>query len=298
VSRRLKADLLLLLCTAIWGATFVIVKDALADASVFAFLALRFALATAALAAVYPGHLRRMKLADVRAGMVIGACMFGGYTFQTLGIRLTTPSKAAFITGFCVVLVPVFLAIFGRRKAHAWIWTGAAAALAGVYLLAIPASGFAELNRGDLLVFFGAIGFALHIISIGHYSPKHPPAVLTFVQIATTAALVTAGAGVAWLTGFEPPRVAWTGELIAAIALTGVLATALTFSVQVWAQQHTSSAHTAILFAFEPVWAALTSYLVLHERMSGRAMTGAALILAGILLAELKGKAPAMAERA
>ena len=291
--RKLKADLLLICCTLIWGATFVLVKDALASASVFVFLALRFLLATVVLILMYGRELRKVGAGGFRAGALIGCCMFGGYAFQTAGLALTTPSKAAFITGFFVVLVPVLLAFFGSRSVPLWVWFGALSAFAGLYFLAVPPSGLAALNRGDLLVLACALLFALHVISIGHYSTRYSTGALTLIQVALTALFTILCVPLfAWM-GAEQPRVVWTRGLILAVVATGIFATALAFSVQVWAQQYTSAHHAAIIFTLEPVFAGLTSFAFYHERLGARSLAGAALILGGILIAELLGPAPA-----
>lgn len=296
MSRRLRADLSLVLCTVIWGATFVVVKGALADASVFAFLAARFVLATVLMGLIFRADLRRTTRADLIAGALIGFFMFSGYVFQTAGLVETTPSKAGFITGFSVVMVPVFMAIFWGRHINRWVWGGALAALAGLYFLSVPAEGFAKLGRGDLLVFGCAVMFALHIAFVGHYSPRHSVGALSFLQVATTAALTLLALPVLSVTQWEAPRITWTPGLIGAVLVTAVLATAVSFSVQVWAQQRTTPTHTAIIFSLEPVFAALTSYLLIHERLSRRGLSGAVLILGGILLAELKGPSQAAPE--
>jgi drug/metabolite transporter (DMT)-like permease len=296
VSRNLKADLLLILCSLIWGASFVVVKAALMDASVFAFLAIRFAVATLSLAAFSFGDLRTLHVPSLRAGVVMGFCMFGGYAFQTAGIELTTPSKAAFVTGFSVVLVPVFLGLFARQRIAPAIWAGALAAVAGLYYLTVPSSGLGDLNRGDLLVLCGSVAFALHIIAIGRYARRHSPRVLNLLQVTATMLLICLTGSLLTAAGRESFRVAWTARLVAAVLLTGVLATAVAFSVQVWAQQHTSPSHAAIVFTLEPVFAALTSFAFFHERLGLRALAGAALILVGILFAEFKGPAPAATE--
>jgi drug/metabolite transporter (DMT)-like permease len=296
VSRNLKADLLLACCTLIWGATFVVVKAALADASVLAFLVMRFTVAAALLSVLYRRELRTLTARSLRAGAVMGCCMFGGYAFQTTGIKFTTPSKAAFVTGFSVVLVPLFLAVFARRRIRSWVWAGAFSALAGLYYLTVPASGLSGLNAGDLLVLCGAVAFALHIIAIGHYAPHHPLGALNLLQVAATMLMTFAAVPLLLAAGRTPIRIVWTTRLMVAVLVTGALATALAFSVQVWAQQHTSASHAAIVFALEPVFAALTSFAFFHERLGSRALLGSALILAGILLAELKGPAPAATE--
>lgn len=293
MSRKLKADLLLILCTLIWGATFVLVKDALANASVFVFLALRFLLATVVLILMYGRQVRAAGGSGFRAGALIGCCMFGGYAFQTAGLALTTPSKAAFITGFFVVFVPLLLALFGSRRAPLWVWFGAFSAFIGLYFLAVPPSGLSALNRGDLLVLACAFMFALHVISIGHYSIRYSPGALTLIQVAVTALFTTLCVPLFALFGIEQPRAMWTRGLILAVVTTGIFATAVAFSVQVWAQQYTSANHAAIIFTLEPVFAGLTSFFFYHERLSARSLAGAALILGGILIAELLGPAPA-----
>ncbi len=275
-----------------WGATFVLVKDSLADASLFVFLALRILIATAVLVLIYGRELRRVGASGWRAGALMGCFMFAGYAFQTAGLALTTPSKAAFITGFFVVFVPILLALFGARRVPVWVWIGALAAFAGLYFLAVPASGLGALNRGDPLVLACALMFALHVISIGHYSTRYSPGALALLQVATTALFTLLCVPLFALIGAERPRVLWTPGLILAVVVTGIFATAIAFSVQVWAQQYTSVSHAAIIFTLEPVFAGLTSFVFYHERLGMRALAGAALILGGILIAELFGPAP------
>jgi len=296
MNRRLKADAALALCTLLWGATFVVVKGALEHASVFAFMAVRFTLAALLMAVIHRAALRQLTRAEIWAGAQIGFFMFTGYAFQTRGLLQTTPSKAAFITGSGVVLVPVLMALFWGRRINRWVWAGALAALVGLYYLTVPLAGFTQLNTGDLLVFICAALFALHIIFVGRYSPHHSVGALSFLQVATTAALTLAALPALAVTGWEPLRLDWNAPLVAAVLITAVLATAVAFSVQVWSQQYTTPTHTAILFSLEPVFAAITSYIVVHERLGRRALLGAGLILLGILLAELKGPTQAAAE--
>jgi drug/metabolite transporter (DMT)-like permease len=298
MSTRLKADLALAFCTAIWGATFLVVQDALRDASVLAFLAIRFALGGALMAVTFREDLRRLNRAEMRAGILIGLFLFLGYAFQTNGLRFTTPSKAGFINGTGVVLVPVLLAVFWQKKINVWVWGGAVATFAGLYLLSVPAgtTGLAALNAGDVLVFVAAIIWALHIIFTAKYSPRHSVGALSFLQVATTAVMAAAAMPLFHVLGWETFRLDWTSGLVWRLLVTAVGCTALGFSVQVWAQRHTTPSHIAILFTLEPVFAALTSFIVLHERLGPRALTGGGLILAGILLAELLGPAQAAPE--
>ena len=296
MSTRIKADLALASCALVWGATFVLVKNALADSSVFGFLAVRFVFAAIVLAALFRRSLKEANAADIRAGIFLGIIMFGGYAFQTLGLLGTTPSKAAFITGSSVVLVPIFHGIFWKSKIGVTVWIGALAALAGLYLLTVPREGLGRLNGGDLLVGCCAVVFALHIVCVGHFSPKHSVGALTFYQIATTAVLSMIAVPVASITHLESPRFHASEPVLIAIIVTAVFATAFAFSIQIWAQQHTTPSHVAILFSLEPVFAGVTSYIWMGERLSGKALGGALLILAGILVAEMKSGAPVAAE--
>lgn len=296
MNRRIQADMTLTLCALVWGATFVTVKAALQHASVFVFMGLRFGFAAALMAIVFAATGRRLTRAEIWPGVRIGLFMFGGYLLQTTGLLRTTPSKAAFITGFSVVLVPLLEAVFSRRRIHLWVWGGALGAFAGLYYLSVPPAGIRELNTGDLLVLGCAAMFAGHILLVGHYSRRRSVSALSFVQVATTAVFTLTALPAAALAGWEAPRAEWDAHLILAVFITAVLATAGAFSVQVWAQQYTTAAHAAILLTLEPVFAALTSYIVMHERLSKRGLLGGALILAGILLAELRGPTEAAPE--
>ena len=293
---RLKAQLGLGLCSLLWGVTFVVVKAALADASVFAFMAARFTLAALPMAWIYRADIRKLSGAEFWAGVRIGIFMFSGYAFQTAGIAETTPSKAAFITGFSVVLVPVLLALLWRRRINAWVWSGALASLAGLYYLTVPRQGITDLNRGDLLVLGCAVLYAFQIIFIARYSAKHSLGGLSFLQVAATAVLSLAGVPLLAATHWEPLRFHLTSPLIFGILVTAVFTTAIAYPLLVWAQRHTSATNTALILASEPIFAAVTSFIVLHERLGVRALLGAGLILAGILVAELKGPVPAAEE--
>jgi drug/metabolite transporter (DMT)-like permease len=298
MNRRIQADLALAFCSLIWGATFVLVKDALAQASVFVFLALRFVLATATLALIYRATVRRLDRATFAAGAALGWFMFSGYALQTIGLQFTTPSKAAFITGSSVVMVPVLHAFFGRRHAGAWVWAGAIAALGGLYFLTVPVAGFGDLNKGDLWVMGSAVVWALHILAVGHFSPRHSVGALTFTQVAVSAGFTVLFLPLVTMAGWEAPRLTWSGAVIAAVVVTAVGATAFAFSIQVWAQKFATPSHVAILFSLEPVFAAFTSVLFYGEHLTGRTIAGAALVLAGIVMAELKGPGPAAPEAA
>src|SRR5579859_3036799 len=295
-SKRLRADIALGFISLIWGMTFVVVKGALADASIFAFIAVRFTLAAILMAILFRRSIRGIGVQGVRAGIRVGFFLFGGFAFQTAGLKFTTASKSAFITGSCVILVPIILGVFGRRRITSGIWAGALAAFAGLYLLTVPAGGFSALNRGDLLTLMCALMFALHFIFLGENAGRFSVGALSFLQVATTALLAIIFVPAAAALGWEAPRLAFTGQLIFAIFATAIGATVICFWLQTWAQQYASPSHTAILVSFEPIFAALTSWIVAQEHFGPRMLAGAALIFAGILVAELKGPASASPE--
>jgi len=289
MNQRLRADSAQVICALIWGATFVVIKDALADMSVIAYIAVRFGIAAVLMAMIYWRAVRALTLREVWAGAQIGIFMFAGYMFQITGLRWTTPSKAAFVTGMYVVFVPIVLSIFGRRRISVWIWAGALAALAGLYFLSVPPEGLGRLNRGDPIVFGCAVMFAFHMIFISRYVGKYSVASLSFLQVATTAALATVLVPIAAAAGWEQPKLMWTPYVIFAVLATAIGATVICFSLQTWAQKHTSASRAAILLTLEPVFAAVTSVTLGGERIGARALLGALLIFAGILVAEWKG---------
>ncbi len=273
--RRLLADAALLGVAFIWGSTFVLVKNALESASTVLFLAARFSLAATVMALLY-----RRRAADPRAsrpGLVVGGLLFLGYLFQTIGLRLTTPAKSGLITGLAVVVVPVLGAALFRTRVNWNCWAGVAISTLGLYLLAAPSGGLA-LSPGDLWTLACAAAFGLHLLLLGRYSRTCGVAALSLAQVAVAAALALASFW--WI---EEPFLKWTPGLLAALAVTGLLATALAFTVQTWAQQFTSPTHTALILTLEPVFAWLTSYVVLGETLGVRGAWGAVLILAGIV---------------
>lgn len=278
LSKRTKAEALLVLVTLIWGSTFVIVKAALADASPLPFIAVRFTLAGLLLFGVL-GR-RGLDRAALRRGLALGLFLFGGYIFQTLGLRETTPSKCAFITGFSVILVPMILFALGHATSPAG-FLGALMGVAGLYFLVAP-SRLGAINRGDVLTLLCAVSFAIHIVLVGWYTRRFSFLHLVPMQILAVGLLATA------LIPFTRDRhLRLTPRLVLAWLITAVLATGFAFAVQNWAQQFTPPTHTALIFALEPVFAAVTSWLVTDERLGGKALLGSGLILGGMLVSEL-----------
>lgn len=287
--RSLKAHLLLLLVTFFWGTTFVLVKSALSSISPLYFNALRMTLATVCLGALYWRHLRALDRTGLLRCGAVGIFLGLGYEFQTAGLVLTTPSKSAFITGLSVVIVPLIMALMWRKMVRLATALGVVMALLGLYFMTVPADGisaFAGVNRGDLLTLGCAVAFAVQIVLVGHATRLYSYQQVALLQTAVATLLMWSAVPVA-----GHPRVAWSATVIFAIVFTALVCTAAAFLVQSWAQQFTPPTHTALIFATEPVFAGVTSYLLLGERLGWRGGLGAALILAGVLVSELRGSA-------
>jgi drug/metabolite transporter (DMT)-like permease len=284
-SPRWRADLSLAVVALIWGTTFVVVKSALGDISTMYFLALRFGLAALCMLALFTPAFRRAGrravLSGLAGGALAGVFLWTGYVLQTFGLKYTTAGKSGFITGLYIVLVPLISAALYRRAPRIAELVGILIAAGGLTLLTIPSLEL-HMNRGDVLTVGCAVAFALHLIVLGYYSRREAFEAVAFGQIAGAAVL----SGLSLL--MEPPRVHWSSGVLIALVLTGVFGTALAFAVQTWAQQFTSDTRTALIFAVEPVFALLTAVGFAGETVTGSSLIGAALILAGILLVELK----------
>ncbi len=293
--------------TLIWGATFVVVKAALDDISPALFLAFRFSLATLVLLPLLAW--RRRKLAGahadpvagapasldgahresngqvrrtIGAGALAGLFLFLGYLAQTVGLRFTSAPKSAFITGLSSVMVPLLAALVYRSRPQISEVIGLAAATVGLFLMTFRGAQGA-INPGDVLTFLCAIAFAAHIVVLGHFSETMSFDLLSVTQVGTAAVL---SLSLFWCV--ERPFVRWRPGLVGAILITGLLATALAFTIQTWAQRYATSTRTGLIYTLEPVFAWITSFFVAGEGLPGRAAAGAALILGGVMFAELK----------
>ena len=275
---RYRWELALIGVAVIWGATFTVVKDAVARMPPFLFIGLRFLLAAGVLAII--GAFRGLTKREMQLGAITGFSLFAGYAFQTVGLQYTTASNAGFITGMFVVFTPVIGAIVFRRLPSTAAGLGVILATGGLVLLAMP-SGF-HLRRGDALEVMTAITFAVHILLIARLGKDIPALRFTAVQIATAALLALAWSAVGEHNLGHPDAGTWFG-----IVLTGILATALAFLVQTRAQKEIPPTRTAVILTAEPVFAGIFGYLVADDRLGGRGYAGAGLIVAGILVAEL-----------
>jgi drug/metabolite transporter (DMT)-like permease len=277
----LLADGSLLGVAAVWGLTFVTVKNAIILLPPFSFNFYRFSLATLVMLLFALFKCKSMSKSTMKAGLLLGVFLFAGYSFQTAGLLYTTASNAGFITGLSVVFVPLIGIFMLRQWPGPGVIIAVVCATAGLALFSVGESY--SLNFGDILVLFCAVSFALHIIFVGKYSRHHSTVWLVTWQIAAVAVL----SGISALL-FETGMNKFVPAVWPALIITALLATCLAFFAQNYMQRFTSPSHTAIIFTSEPVFAAFFAVWLLQETLTSRAYLGGALILTGMLLAEFR----------
>jgi len=290
-----RAVLALIGVSAIWGFTFPAVRNAVQTVDPVTFVCVRFALASVVLALALGRRAFRLPLPGLALATALGFCLASGTVLQTMGLRFTTASKSAFITAMYVPMTPFLALIAARTRPRATSIVAVCLAVAGLYLLTAPSS--AGMNRGDWLTLACAVMWAAHIVVAQAAEARHDPVPIAFWQVLTSAAF-TGGA----LAVQGEARFGVTPWSAAALGVTAVLATAVAFGAQMWAQRETSATHAAIIFSAEPAFAAVFSFLILGEMMGPAAFAGAALILAGMVATQLGnrrevGEEVAMLER-
>ncbi|MCL2154234.1 MAG: DMT family transporter [Leptospirales bacterium] len=281
MKKQIIADILLLIVVIFWGYSFVAIKDALSYISPFNFLAYRFIISFIILIVIFRKRLAKLNKETIIHGVIIGTFLFLAYAFQTIGLKYTTASNGGFITGFSVVLVPVFSVLFIKSKPSTESVIGVSFASIGLYLLTYN-EGY-EINKGDILILFCAIAVAFHILTVGLYTVKNDSILLTVVQIGTVTFFSLFSAII-----FETPALPKGPGVWEAILITSIFATVGAYLVQNIAQRFTSPTHTALIFSGEPVFAGIFGFFILDERLSDWAIIGCFLILFGMIISELK----------
>jgi drug/metabolite transporter (DMT)-like permease len=277
----LRADLWLLLATFIWGASFPLVKMGLEYSSPFLFLSLRFFLGGILL---YIFILIRKKTVQIRLfkkSLPIGLFLFAGMQLQTIGLKYTDASKSAFITGLCVVFVPLLVVFIEKRMPNKASIVGVILAAIGIYFLADPQSG--NWNRGDLYTLLGAICFAFEITWIEMSVQKDEAESVALFTILITAVLALVGTILLEEIYFYPSR-----TLLLSLGFVALFCTAIGFQIQMFWQPKTTATTAGVIYSLEPVFGALFAMLLLQEHLTPKAWLGAGLILSGMLIAELR----------
>ena len=287
------ADISLLLVTLVWGTTFVLVQNAIDFLEPFSFNGIRFLLAAIllflCLVLFDRKQLNQINLKMISAGFFLGFWLFLGYATQTIGLLYTTTSKAGFITGLSVIFVPLFSMILFKQFPSRNAVIGVITATVGLFLLTM--TDLSGLNMGDGFVFVCAISFGLQIIFTGKYSSKYPTLLLTVIQITTVAVLSMVCSFIFedWKKSFNPD-ILFTKDVLIALIITSVFATAAAFFIQTNFQKYTTSTRVALIFSMEPVFAAITGYFWAGDRLSSSALIGCLLIFAGMIFAELPAR--------
>jgi drug/metabolite transporter (DMT)-like permease len=284
------ADISLLFVTFIWGTTFVLVQNAIGLLEPFSFNGIRFLAAAIMLLFLLLIFERKqllfLNIKMLASGVFIGFWLFLGYATQTIGLLYTTTSKAGFITGLSVIFVPLFSMFLLKQFPSRNAVIGVTIATFGLFLLTM--TDVSSLNIGDGFVFICAISFALQIIFTGKFSSKYPTLLLTVIQISTVAILsiISALFFEDWRKSFNP-EILLSKDVIIALIITSIFATALAFLIQTNFQKYTTATRVALIFAMEPVFAAIAGYYWAAERLSYSALFGCLLIFAGMIFAEL-----------
>ncbi len=289
----LPGEVLLLLTAIVWGSGFVAQRKAMEGMPPFAFIALRFFLGCLVLlpalilkkvgnkntnAFDWKGFWQNLILPSVLPGLFL----FAGTSLQQLGIITTSASKAGFLTALYLVLVPV-LGLFLGKKLNLWVWTGVALAMVGVWFLSVNLE--MTIQRGDILVLIGALFWALQILTLDHFAPKLDALKLAFGQFLTAAIL-----------GLVVSLIAESGPLVSdpsawgPLLYSGVVAVGIGFTLQVFGQSKVDSALASLIMSLEAVFALLGGMMFLGERLSGREWLGSAVMLAAVILVQLKGQ--------
>ena len=287
-SNRWVADSVLLSVAIVWGLTFVIIQDAIAILPPFAFNAARFGFAAILLAIYLFFHLRSSEKVTaiakhIKYGVILGFLLFAGYALQTYSLLYTSSGKSGFLTGLSVALVPFLSYVILRYKPTLSAMLGTLFAVIGLYLMAF--SDLSSINRGDLLAFICAIAFGLQLVYTAKFTKEVSTALLVFVQLITVAILNT---GAAFL--FEEPvsmNVFFDTSVFWALIITSVFATVFAFIAQTYYIKFTSPARVALIFATEPVFAAIGDFAWNGILLGPITLLGCLFILIGMILAEI-----------
>ncbi len=288
-----KSELILILVTLLWGATFVIVKEALNDVSSMAFIAVRFLIA----AAILLPFMRKKKFTNqnISAGILLGVLLFMGFATQTVGLKFTSATKSGFLTGTAVIIVPLLQIIIEKRAPTKGVIIGTILVMLGITFLSSGGNSILSLlsdlgsnfNIGEGLTLICALFFALYIIYLDVETSRYDFWTLLFLQIITTAVLSILFLVVFTETNLEPFKFDLTNNLIWAIFYTSIFATLITTALQTKYQKNVTPAKAGIIFSFEPIFAAVFAFFILGEKITNFGYLGAGLIILGLLVSEL-----------
>jgi len=277
----IKAEIYLLIIVIIWGSTFALTKNVISMMPPYTFLGFRFLIAVILLVILFWKRLKGMNMMILQKGTLIGIFLFLGYMFQTVGIQYTSATKAGFITGLSVVLVPIISLVTIKEKATKNSIIGVFLATLGLWLLNY--TGKFSFNFGDFLVLLCAFSFAMHITSVGLYSKKLDYVLLVIMQLVTVTVLSFL---IAIFAERQAIHFSYSLHIWGAVIFMSVFATALAFYMQNRFQRHSTATKTAIIFSGEPLFSGIFGYIILGEKLGVIAWLGGFCIIFGMIVSQ------------
>jgi drug/metabolite transporter (DMT)-like permease len=282
MNKSIKADLALLLVTLFWGTGFPATKIALQTMTPYYHIGIRFIIASLLLAIFFHKKLKELNKNLIKSALVLSSLLFATYAFQTVGIQYTTASKSSFFSGLAVLFVPLFSILYLKAKLEPRTVLSVLTATLGLFLLSYTNSGF-DFNIGDFLTILCSASYAWQIMLTGAYVQKHDATLLAIVQLFFVGVF-----GMVFAVVLEPfPRYISVPSFWS-LMFSAVLCTAFAFWMQTSAQKFTPASHIALIFTMEPVFGAITSFLVLGEVIGARGIIGGLLIVTAMLISEFQ----------
>ena len=280
LTSRTRAESYLLSLTIIWGSTFVLTKFILENASPFVYVAVRFFIASLLFAALFFRRLCTISKDTVAKGLVLGVLLFLGFMLQTIGLKFTTASKSAFVTGLMVVFTPIFQLVIERKAPKIGNIIGVVLVAIGLYLLTSPKGS--EFNIGDALTLVCAVLFSIYTVYLGIFGKEHDPAHLTFIQFASTTILAAIA-----IPFLETAHLNLTFNFLLNLAYLAVMPTVVALYVMAKYQKFTTPTRSAIIYSMEPPVAAIFAFFIIGEQIGMIGVIGGVLILFGLIVSEL-----------
>ncbi|MDY6787413.1 MAG: DMT family transporter [candidate division WOR-3 bacterium] len=277
--KNIKAEILLITGTFFWGATFVIVKDIISRTDAYAFLAVRFLIAALLPVPFFISKIRTINRRELISGIILGIVLSGGYIFQTLGLKITSASNTAFITGLSVIIVPLLSAAKLREMPRLNVFAAVITAAVGLYLLTVR-NGL-HFSQGDILVIFCAFFFALQIVLVSSMTRGASAVNITVIELFTVSVVSFIASLTLGTFQLPPDLKAWAGTLFCAL-----FATTFIFIIQSRYQHYITDYKAAVIYSLEPLFASITAFFVLGEVLGIKGIIGGMLIFAAMLISE------------
>ena len=294
VVQKYKGELILLLITLFWSATFVIVKELLSDISSMLFIGLRFLIAGLILLPIIIRKKIKWKGVNFKLPMILGVLLFLGFSTQTIGLKYTSATKSAFLTGSAVIIIPILQTLIEKRKPKNGSIIGVVIVLFGILLLSGGNSIFtlledlvANFNFGDGMTLVCALFFALYVVYLDLISNKYNFWLLLMIQIVVTGFLAFVFSFIFDFTNFESIKINLTPQLGTGILYTAIFASLFTTALQTKYQKLVTPTKAGIVYSFEPIFAAVIAYLAIGERITTFGLIGASLIFIGLIISEV-----------